>query len=62
MTKDNHLTRITIDLDEPSYRRMKIKVAQDGLLISELVRAMLADYSAGKWVPKSAAKEKPVDQ
>ena len=56
------MQRITFDLDATDYHRLKVKTAQDGLSLADVLRAAVADYLAGKWRPKSVKSKgsKPV--
>lgn len=48
------MQRITFDLDATEYHRLKVKTAQDGLSLADVLRAAVVDYNAGKWRPKPA--------
>ena len=51
------MVSITTLLDPETYKRFKIKLAQDGARSVTVIRLMIDDYLTGKWVPKLEAKK-----
>ena len=52
------MIRVTFDLDETEHKRLKVKAAQDGLSLADVLRAAVADYNAGKLKVKTPAMSK----
>ena len=52
------MIRVTFDLDETEHKRLKVKAAQDGVSLSDVLRAGIADYLAGKVKVKTPATTK----
>lgn len=56
------MIRVTFDLDEIEHKKLKVKTAQDGLSLADVLRAAIADYNAGKWQPKPKKVSKPISK
>lgn len=50
--------QLKIRIAREERRQLNIKAAQDDITVSEVVRAAIADYLAGKWKPKRASANK----
>jgi hypothetical protein len=57
------MKRINLNIDDEKHAAFKAKTAAAGLTISDVLNAAIADYMAGKWVPKAEKKaKKPIDK
>ena len=54
------MIRVTFDLDEIEHKKLKVKAAQDGLTLADVLRAAVADYNAGKLKVKTPKGDKPI--
>ena len=54
------MIRVTFDLDDVEHKRLKVKAAQDGVSLADVLRAGVADYLAGKVKVKTPATTKGV--
>ena len=52
------MIRVTFDLDDVEHKRLKVKAAQDGVSLADVLRAGVADYLAGKVKVKTPTKGK----
>jgi len=50
--------QLKIRIDADTQRALNVKTAQEGVTISDVLRAAIADYLAGKYRPKSGDKRK----
>ena len=52
------MVKISVELDDNLYRRLRIKLAENGVKSAVVMRSAIEDYISEKWVPKLDAKEK----
>ena len=54
------MKRLVIELEDKTHATFKSKAAADGVTMTGIIAATVADYLAGKWKPKTTKGGKPM--